>query len=108
MYRGTVDGVEYKVEDGLVVVASHFVLFLLRLRQTIDTGTVLIVITMFQIQCHNVCVCHQRGVGGCLSGGERRQGGVLLLDVQEAGQWEVRGGADEGGTEQSTSQEKEE
>ena len=54
---------------------------------------------MFQIQCHNVCVCHQRGVGGCLSGGERRQGGVLLLDVQEAGQWEVRGGADVGGTE---------
>ena len=69
---------------------------------------IMIVITMFQIQCHNVCVCHQRGMAGCLSGGERRQGGVLLLDVQEAGQWEVRGGADEGGTEQSTSQEKEE
>ena len=33
------------------------------------------------------------------SGGERRQGGVLLLDVQEARQWEVRGGADVGGTE---------
>ena len=55
MYRGTVDGVEDKEEDGLLVVASHFVLFLLRLRQTIDTGTVLIVITMFQIQCRNVC-----------------------------------------------------
>ena len=47
-------------------------------------------------------------MAGCLIGGERRQGGVLFLDVQEAGQWEVRGGADEGGTAQRTSQEKEE
>ena len=59
---------------------------------------IVIVITMSQIQCHNVCVCHPRGMAGCLSGGERRQGGVLLLD----------GGADKGETEQSTSQEKEE
>ena len=36
MYRGTVDVVEDKVVDGLLVVAGHFVLFLLRLRQTID------------------------------------------------------------------------
>ena len=71
-------------------------------------SVIVIAITMFQIQCHNVGVCRQRGMAGFLSGGERRQGGVLLLDVQEAGQWEVRGGADEGGTEQSTSQEKEE
>ena len=55
---------------------------------------IVIAITMFQIQCHSVCVCHQRGMAGCLSGGERRQGGVLLLDVQEAGQWEVCGGAE--------------
>ena len=56
---------------------------------------ILIVITLFQIQCHNVGVCHC----GEWWNGERRQGGVLLLDVQEAGQWEVRGGADVGGTE---------
>ena len=31
MFRGTVDGVEDKVEDGLLVVASPFVIFLLRL-----------------------------------------------------------------------------
>ena len=41
MYRGTVDGVEDKEEDGLLVIASHFVLFLLRLRLTTDTWTVL-------------------------------------------------------------------
>ena len=41
MFRGTVDGVEDKGEDGWLVVVSHFVLFLLRLRQTINTGTVL-------------------------------------------------------------------
>ena len=35
IYRGTVDGVEDKEEGGLLVVASQFVLFLLRLRQTI-------------------------------------------------------------------------
>ena len=39
IYRGTVDGVEDKEEDGLLVIASHFVLFLLRL--TTDTWTVL-------------------------------------------------------------------
>ena len=47
-----------------------------------------IVMTMFQIQGD-----------GCLSGGERRHSGVLLFNVKEAGQWEVRGGADVGGTE---------
>ena len=40
MYRGTDDGVEDKGEDGLLVIASHFVLFILRLSQTTDTGTV--------------------------------------------------------------------
>ena len=37
IYRGTVDGVEDKEEDGLLVIVSHYVLFLLRLRQTTDT-----------------------------------------------------------------------
>ena len=42
IYRGTADGVEDKEEeDGLLVVASQFVLFLLRLRQTIYTRTML-------------------------------------------------------------------
>ena len=40
MYRGTDDGVEDKGEDGLLVIASHFVLFILRMCQTTDTGTV--------------------------------------------------------------------
>ena len=39
--RDTVDGVKDKVEDALLVVASHFVFFLLRLRRTIDTRTLL-------------------------------------------------------------------
>ena len=52
---------------------------------------ILIVITLFQIQCHNVGVCHC----GEWWNGERRQGGVLLLDVQEVDS----GGADVGGTE---------
>ena len=75
---GTVDG----VEDALLVVASHFVFppEAEADNKYWDCAVIFIVITMFQIQCHNVCVCHQRGVGGCLSGGERRQGGVLLLD----------------------------
>ena len=41
MYRGTVDGVEDNGEDGLLVIASYFVLFILRLSQTTDNGTVL-------------------------------------------------------------------
>ena len=45
--RGTVDGVEDKEEGGLLVVASQFVLFLLRLRQTMcrywDCAVILIV-----------------------------------------------------------------
>ena len=46
---------------------------------------------MFQIQCHTVCVCHQRGwLAVVVERGDR---------VQEAGQWEVRGGADVGETE---------
>ena len=80
--RGTVDGVEDKLEDALLVVASHFVFppEAEADNKYWDCAVIFIVITMFHIQCHNVCVCHQRGVGGCLSGGERRQGGVLLLD----------------------------
>ena len=58
--RDTVDGVKDKVEDGLLVVASHFVFFLLRLRRTIETGTffmIVIVMTMFQILCMSQCLC---------------------------------------------------
>ena len=41
--RDTVDGVKDKVEDALLVVASHFVFFLLRLRRTIETGTFFVI-----------------------------------------------------------------
>ena len=63
LYRGTVDGVEDKVEDGLLVVASPFVFVspeALTANRYWDCA--MIVITMFQIQCHNVSVCHQRGM----------------------------------------------
>ena len=45
----------------------------------------MILITMFQIHCHHIYVCH------CLRAGERRQGGVLILNVQDAGQLELCG-----------------